>query len=166
MRAKILLVEARRIPRWVRGGGMLDGVNGAEVMDLECEEVPTRASADGEPSQRAQVCVRIDANIVEVRVEVRLGQVGVTGGRLDPLLQRGDNVVSSEIAELDLLRLIEPAGGQPSEPTGAKRDFGDVVIDEVAALAVRILQRLLHVQKKPGEILSNPQGPEDSEHLV
>src|SRR5713226_4976412 len=166
MRAEILLAQAGRIPGWIGRGGMLDRVNGAEVMDLECKEVSASASADGKPSQQAQVCVRVDANIVDVRVEVRLGQVGVTGGRLDPLLKRGDDVVSSEIAELDLLRLIEPAGRQPSEPTGAKRDFRDVVINEVAALTVRILQRLLHVQQKPGEILSNPQGSEDSEDLV
>src|SRR5713226_4689329 len=106
MRAKILLTQARRIPGWIGRGRMLHRVNGAEVMDLECEEVSTHSTANGEPSQGAQVCVGVDANIVEVRVEVRLGQVGVTGSRLDPLLQRGDDIVSGEISELDLLRLI------------------------------------------------------------
>src|SRR5260370_9401735 len=108
MGVKILLAQAGGIPRWIGRRRMLHGVNGAEVMDLEYEEVSARSAANGQPPQQAQVGVGADADVIEVRVVVRLGQARVAGGRLDPPLQRARDIVSGDIPELDLLRLIEP----------------------------------------------------------
>ena len=145
---------------------MLDGPDRAEVLHVVGEEIGAEAAAQGEPGKETQVGVRVEPDVVEVGVEVCLGQIRGPGGCLDPLLEARGDVMAREVPELDLLLQIEPLAGQSGRTAGAERGLLDLQVDQVSALGVRPLVRLLDVEEKPGEVFPEPERAIDREHLV
>ena len=145
---------------------MLDRLHRAVVVHVEGEEVAAHAAAQRQPAKRTQIGVGVQAEVAEPEVEVRVGVIGMAGRRFDALLHARAEVAAREVAELELLRLVQHDAGQPrvaAQPDGL---LHDVQVDEIAALAVRLLQRLLNVEQEAGEVLAQPQRPHDAEEHV
>ena len=89
----------------------------------------------------------------ERRVEIGVGLVGDAGRRLDALLRPVGLVAAGEVAELELLPQAERVGVQARRAARAERQLVDIEVEQVAALIVQALQRLLDVEQEPGEVL-------------
>src|SRR3954468_21256318 len=90
----------------------------------------------------------------------------MAGSGFDSLLGPLHSVPAREVAELELLRLTENLAPQPRGPLGSHRDLVHVEIDEVAALVMRGLERLLDVEQEPGEVLAQAHCATDEEKLL
>src|SRR5207245_6692223 len=120
-RAEVLLTLAGDVGLRVGGPGMLDRLNRAEVLHVVGEEIGAHASAQGEPRKETQVRICVEPYVVEVGVQVRVGEIRRSGCRLDALLQSRGDVVPREVAELDLLQLIEPLLREACRAPGTDR---------------------------------------------
>ena len=113
------------------------------------------AAAEREPRERVKAGVGVEADVAELRVEIGVGRVGMAGGGLDALLRAR---VTDRRARSSRARAPasgrEPCPRSRAEPARADGVLVDVEIEQVAALAVRALQRLLHVEQEAGEVLA------------
>ena len=105
--------------------------------------------------------IDVEPDVAELRFEIGVGRVGMTGSGFDSLLGPLHPVAAREVAELELLRLAENLAPQPRRSLGSHRDLVHVEIDEIAALVVRALQRLLDVEQEPGEVLAQAHSAAD-----
>jgi len=145
---------------WLSGGSRLARVrrllHGALVVHGEREDIGARAAAEIEPRRGPQARVAVEADVRQLRLDVRLRRIRMPRARLEALLDPRRVVVPREVPELELLPLPE---GLPLDSRGATRPHGQLVhveIQHVAALRVDRLEWLLHVEEEAGEILEEP----------
>ena len=75
-------------------------------------------------------------------------------------------VDAREVAALELLAEAERLAMPSREAAGSERDLVEVEVDEVAALVVRLLRRLLDVDEEPRPVLAQAHRAVDDEELL
>ena len=131
-----------------------DPAHGAAVEDVVLEEVGAQAAAQHQPAERAKLGVEVEREVGDAITEAVIGEVGDVRRGAQPLLGAVYGVVASVRAELHGLHPALPGGAQAGGGAHADIDRGGGLVDEVAALRVRGLIRLLYVQERAGEVLS------------
>src|SRR4051812_20660034 len=87
------------------------------------------------------------------------------GGR-QTLLEPTRKVPAREVAEFEVLWLVQGATVPARCAARADRGFLDGQVEHVTPLGMRALQRLLHIQQKSREILEDSQAAIAEEHLL
>ena len=116
---------------------------------------------------RVSIGVGLLSALIIVFIGTNVGLVaGYYRGRIDALLLRRRLVRTRVIPELDFLRLPEHGRAPPRRSLRSERLRVGMQIKQVAALPVRVLLRLLHVEEEAGEALAQPHVAHDEEHLL